>query len=402
MSAKKISLLGLLKEAFYVGAVGYGGPANLVRIKQTFVNEKEWISEKEFADAISLAQILPGSTLVEVMGYIGFKLFRVRGGILAPLAYILPAAIFMLILSWAYFSYGSVPLVRSLFAGLGALVVALLLNATWHLGKSAFNKSLFKNYKGLIISLAMFLGAFFLKINTLTLILASGILGFLIFYFTGEYEGEKAKKGEPLLAEPKIALRGKPDKNGWLLFLAVIVIIAAGLFIPLIRDLIISFVSVGLFAFGGGFTSIPLVQHQVIDLHNWLTMKQFMDGIALGQITPGPVLITATFVGYRVAGLLGALFATLSIFLVPILSMLALADIHAKVRDMKAVKVIVKGFLTGFIGLLAAITLQFALKSLVSWQAWLIFLAALLWISILKKDSIWAIIGTMVLSLAIF
>lgn len=119
-------------------------------------------------------------------------------------------------------------------------------------------------------------------------------------------------------------------------------------------------------------------------------------------MTPGPVLITATFVGYNVMGILGALFATLAIFLVPILSMMTLADIHAKIRDLKIVKVVVKGFLAGFIGLLIAITLQFAFKSLISWQAWLIFIASLVWIMYFKKDSLWAILGTIVLSLLIF
>jgi chromate transporter len=179
-------------------------------------------------------------------------------------------------------------------------------------------------------------------------------------------------------------------------------VVLVGFLLPQVRSLIIVFVTCGLFAFGGGFTIIPLIQHQVVDAHHWVTLQQFINGIALGQVTPGPTLITATFVGYKVMGVLGALFATLAIFLVPILSMMALADIHAKIRDLKIVKVVVKGFLAGFIGLLAAITLQFAFKSLISWQAWVIFGASLIWIMYLKKDSLWAILGTVLLSLLIF
>jgi len=127
-----------------------------------------------------------------------------------------------------------------------------------------------------------------------------------------------------------------------------------------------------------------------------------VDGIALGQITPGPVFITATFVGYHVAVIAGALFATLAIFTPSVAAMIALADVHARVQNLKIVKVVIKGVLSGFIGLLVAVTLQFAFKSLVSWQAWLIFLGAIVWIMVLKRDSVWAIVGTIALSLLIF
>ena len=122
---KKPTLSELLKTTFYIGLIGYGGPAILALMKKTFVHRKEWISEKEFMNALSLAQILPGATGVSVMGYIGFKLHKLWGGILAPLFYILPATIAMVTLAWAYFTYGNLPFVQALFAGLGALVVAL-------------------------------------------------------------------------------------------------------------------------------------------------------------------------------------------------------------------------------------------------------------------------------------
>jgi chromate transporter len=290
--------------------------------------------------------------------------------------------------------------VQSLFAGLGALVVALLVNATWMLGKSVFKKITWQDWKGFFIALVAFVGTFFLKINVIYLILSAGVLGFLFYYFTKEFEDEKSKKGEAILSESAQTIR--MTARDWLAVAVLGGVVLVGFLLPQIRSLIIAFVTTGLFAFGGGFTIIPLIQHQVVDVHHWVTLQQFINGIALGQVTPGPILITATFVGYKVMGVLGALFATLAIFLVPILSMMALADIHAKIRDLKLVKVVVKGFLAGFIGLLTAITLQFAFKSLISWQAWLIFGASLAWIMYLKKDSLWAILGTVALSLLIF
>jgi len=399
---KKPTLVELLKTTFYIGVIGYGGPAILALMKKTFVHEKEWFSEKEFMNALSLAQILPGATGVSVMGYIGFKLHKFWGGILAPLLYILPATITMIILAWAYFTFGNLSFVKALFAGLGSLVVALLINATLILGKSVFKKFTVKSWKGLIISLATFVGIFFLKINIIWLILLAGFLGFLFYYFTQEFENEKAKSGEALLIEPAILQGRHLSTNDFIPVILVAVIFVIGLLIPYNRHLITTFLGIGAFAFGGGFNTIPLIQHQVVDLNNWLTVKQFIDGIALGQITPGPVFITATFIGYYVANIFGALLATLAIFTPSLVAMIALADIHGRIQNLKMVKVIVKGFLAGFIGLLVAVTFQFALKSLISWQAWLIFILAIGWLMILKKNSIWAILGTIVLSLIIF
>jgi chromate transporter len=157
---KKPSLLQLIKTTFYIGAIGYGGPAILAQMKKSFVHEQEWISEKEFMDSLSLAQILPGATGVSIIGYIGFKLHKFWGGILAPLFYILPATIAMIALSWAYFKYGNISFIKALFAGLGALVVALLFNATKTLSKSVFKKITIKDWKGITISLLTFIGIF--------------------------------------------------------------------------------------------------------------------------------------------------------------------------------------------------------------------------------------------------
>jgi chromate transporter len=227
-------------------------------------------------------------------------------------------------------------------------------------------------------------------------------LGFLFFYFTREFEDEKAKKGEVLLEEATIIKRDPLSAVDFLPVILAAAVFLVGLIVPYTRNLITTFLGIGTLAFGGGFTTIPLIQHQVVGMHGWLSVKQFMDGIALGQITPGPVFITATFIGYKVAAILGALFATLAIFTPSLTAMIVLADLHGRVQKNKIVQVVIKGFLSGFIGLIFSVMLQFAFKSLISWQAWLIFALAIIWLMILKKDSVWAILGTIALSLIIF
>jgi chromate transporter len=399
---KKPTLLDLCRTTLYIGAVGYGGPAILALMKRALSDRKKWISEKEFMNALSLAQVLPGATGVEVMTYVGFKLHKLWGGILAPLCFILPAAVAVTTLAWAYFRFGDVAFVSALFAGLGALVVALLVNATWMLGRSVFKKLETADIKGLVIGLTTFISAYFFDVNVVWLILAAGFLGFALFYFTGEFEGERAASGEALLSEPDVLGREQLSPKDFIPVIAIAALLGIGLLFSSTRALLTTFLGIGTLAFGGGFTSIPLIQHQVVDAQGWLTTKQFLDGIALGQITPGPVLITATFVGYHLAAVAGALFATLAIFTPSVAAMIALADVHARVQNLKIAKVVIKGFLSGFIGLLIAVTLRFAFKSLVSWQAWLIFVGAVVWLIVLKRDSVWAIIGTIALSLLIF
>ena len=184
-------------------------------------------------------------------------------------------------------------------------------------------------------------------------------------------------------------------------FLPVVLVAAveiAILFIPQVNKVFLTFINIGLLAFGGGFTSIPIIQHQIVDNLHWLNIHQFMDGIALGQVTPGPVFITATFIGYKILGINGALAATLGVFTPSITLMIALSGLHAKVKKLQLVQAIVKGLLSGFIGLLVSVTLQFALKSLLTWQAWLIFVASLIVVLYYKKDILWAILGTVVFS----
>jgi len=385
----------LVRTTTHLGAIGYGGPAILALMKQTLVTKKHWISEKDFMNALSLAQALPGATGVTVLGYVGFKLKKVWGGVLAPLGFITPPTLLMILLSWAYFTYGQLPFVKSLFAGLGALVVALLVNAFLVLGKAVFPKLGWRAWKGLVIAVASFASAHFLHLNVLWIVLGAGAVGFVLFSLP-------AAAGPGTSPEPSAgAVALKPERlsiRDLIPALVVVGIIGAALLAPYTRELMGTFLGIGATAFGGGFGSIPLIQSQVVDAHGWLTTKEFVDGIALGQITPGPVFITATFIGYRVAGVIGAIVATLGVFIPSLTAMILLADLHGRIQGHKAVQAVIKGLQAGFIGLIASVAMQFALKSLLSWQEWLIFIAGFIYIGIMKKNSVWAILATIAFS----
>jgi chromate transporter len=388
------TLLELCERALYVGYTGYGGPAVLAHIKKIFVDEKQWLSERDFMAALSLAQILPGAAGVSLMGYIGHKLRKPWGGILVPACFVLPAAVLMLVASWAYFRYHNLRLVQSLFAGLGALVVALLVNATLMLGRSVFKKMTAPDYKGALIALCMFAGLYFVRVNVVLLTLTAGGLGLLLYSFGYEISWQS----------PVASLNAAPrQRQSYWVPLAMLAAIAAlCAFIAPWRQMFVTFFNIGAFAFGGGFATIPLIQGKVVDQLGWLSLAQFRDGIALGQITPGPVFITATFIGYKVLGIAGATVATIAIFIPSLAAMIVLSEAHDAVRNLKQVKAAIRGIQAGFIGLLTAVTVQFALKSLTEWQSWLIFCSSLALILYYKKNVLWMIAGTIIVSAWLF
>jgi chromate transporter len=396
---KKPRLLELLATVLYIGTVGYGGPAILSWMKKRMVQEKKWISEEEFMGSLSLAQILPGAVSVTLMGYIGQRLNTRWGGILLPLALVLPSFIVITILTHIYFVFGNITFIREVFQGLGALVVALLVNATIYLGGGVFKKENPVSFRGIIVAVPAFAAAFFLHLNIILSILVSGLLGFLLFY--SDQKTKNVKKSEPQGPDRAEAMGSILDR---LLapFISIAVLTVIFILFTGSWDIFKTFFKIGMFAFGGGFTSIPIIQHEVVDKLYWVTLTAFRDGIALGQITPGPVLITSAFIGYKLQGIIGAVVAAAGIFSPSLAAMLALGGMHAKIRDQRVITAVIKGFLSGFIGLLIAVTLQFGIHSLVNWQSWIIFGLSLLYLMLWKKEPVWLILGTIGISLLIF
>ncbi|MDR3610529.1 MAG: chromate efflux transporter [Ignavibacteriaceae bacterium] len=397
---KKLPIKELIKLSLYTGATAYGGPAMFAQIKKKFVTEKRWISEKEFLDAISFAQILPGATGILVMACIGFKLREVKGALAVSFFFILPTFIAIAFLSYLYFNFRNLLFIKSIFTGLGAMVVALLVNAVITLGRTVFPKFSFRYYKGILIAALIFTFSFWLKINFVYLIIDAGILGFLSYYFTGEYEQVLEHNGSifPSFNKELITHVAGRLANYGTFIAANLIILFVIIFFPEIRELFLSFFKIGMLAFGGGFNSIPLIQHETINIHHWLTIAEFRDGIALGQITPGPVLITSTFIGYKVYGFAGAVTATIAIFTPSLILLFLLYNIHTKLVKLPVINVIMKGILAGFIGLLISTTIHFAIESLFDWKTGLIFALSIIGLLKFKSDPLWIIIGSIIIS----
>ena len=401
---QKIPLKDLIKVSLFTGATAYGGPAMFAQIKKKFVTEKKWIDEKEFLDVISFAQILPGATGILTMACIGYKLRDVAGALMVSFFFILPTFLAITFLSYLYFNFRNIAFVESLFTGLGAMVVALLINAVVTLGRTVFPKFSLRYYKGFIIAALIFMFSFWLRINFVYLIIDAGILGFLSYYFTGEYE-EVTESDKSVLPDfnKDLISNAVARLANYSIFISVnLIILFVLIFFPALQELFLSFIKIGTLAFGGGFNSIPLIQNEAINIHHWLTLSEFRDGIALGQITPGPVLITSAFIGYKVYGIIGAVTAAVAIFTPSLVLIFLLYNVHTKLTRLPVINVIMKGILAGFIGLLISTTIHFGIESLIDWRTWLVFTLSLIALLKFKTDPLWIIIGSVIISVILF
>jgi chromate transporter len=390
-----ISYLKLIQASFMIGLTGFGGPALVGIMKNKFVEDKKWVSDKVFLEGLSLAQLLPGAVSVTLIGYLGYKLKGFWGVIILPFFFMLPAISLIIILSWAYFSYSDLSFIKTAFIGLGALVVSLLVNATVTMSKSIFGNFSSKNIKAYLISVIIFLIEYFYKINIIYLILFSGVLGFLFFFFTNEIqEGKK----EDYNNSNNIKINYFKNPKFYFLGGSIVLLIFLYIYYPILWNLFYNFFKIGMFGFGGGYTVIPLIQHQVVNELGLVTLKEFRDGIALGQVTPGPVFITTTFIGFKVAGLSGAIISSIASYSPSLIAVVTLNHILLRIKHKKIIQVFMKGILSGFIGLLLFVVIQFGLASLINWQTYLICLSTLVLLLVFKKDPIWALLTTIFLT----
>jgi len=288
--------LGELAKLFLkLGLIGFGGPAaHIAMMEDEVVSRRQWLTKEHFLDLVGATNLIPGPNSTEMAIHVGYVRSQWWGLVVAGVCFILPAALITGGLAWVYVALGKLPQVTPFFYGVKPAVLAVILNAVWRLGKKAV-----KNRQLLLIGLAVVIGIF-LQLNEVFALFLGGILGMFWLQF-----GSAASLGmlmplsflSQLSANHISAFResGVGSISLWKL----------GLF----------FLKVGSVLFGGGYVLIAYLQEGLVDKLHWLTQQQLLDAVAIGQFTPGPVLSTATFIGYVIAGVPGAIVATVGIFL---------------------------------------------------------------------------------------
>ncbi len=374
---ESISRRRLFLAFLKIGSSSFG-LAMAAEFKRVIAQQRGWLSDAEMMEGLALAQTLPGPTFVLLSAYIGNKLKGVLGAALSVIGFILPSFLMMCLLSWVYFRFNEVAFVHTLFRGLSAIVVALILNAVFIIGKSAIKSA------WALIVVAYAIAMTFLYNNVFVILIGAALLGIVIFKRTLPANEQKAEE--------------KIDKKAAFLDIAKVAAFIVAFFALLslngtLFTMGTSFFRIGLFVFGNGYTMMPLIQQEVVAVRGWLTTNQFLVGVALGQITPGPVTITAVFIGYSLMGLLGGLVGIISMYLPAVLLVIIVSPVFKRIKNNPWIRSSLMGLNAAFVGLMVYFLIRSSMTALVDIPTIVLATGAFAAIKLTKINTILIILG---------
>ena len=377
-----VSLWTLFWVFFRIACTSFGGFMAMISVVENVVVErKKLMAHHDILDGISLASLLPGPVAVNLVVYVGYRLRGGAGALVSALGAVLPSFAFIVILSIAYFRWGQVPVVNKLFMGFIPAVTAIIVSAAWNMSR----KSIVGVREG-AIALAAFagllgVGGFY---STLAIIAAAGAIGWI--WFRKSPGASSTPEQKPAGPKPRL------DANALMLNVAPLTSIPLWSLDPaLVMKLFAVFASMSVMLFGGGYVFIPLIQEIVVGHHKWVTSQEFVDAIAMGQITPGPILVSAAFIGLKVAGFAGAVAATVGIYLPPALLMVTSTHALERIKRSVAIQAALRGVRPAVIGMIFAAAVVVGRTSVPVWYSVLIFAVALYALVRWRLDAVWII-----------
>jgi chromate transporter len=343
-----------------LGVIGFGGPAaHIAMMEDEVVRRRGWLTREHFLDLVGATNLIPGPNSTEMTMHVGYERAGWRGLFVAGGSFILPAVTITTILSWFYVEYGSLPAVEPWLWGIEPAVIAIILGALWKLGKKAV-----KGWRLAVIGLAVAAVVLAGGDEVITL-LAAGALGMLW-----------------------LRVEDMVRKNG-----------AAA--VPVL-ELFLFFLKIGAVLYGSGYVLFAYLEGGLVERLGWLTQPELLDAVALGQLTPGPVLSTATFIGYVVAGLPGAAVATVGIFLPSFLFVLLLNPLVPKLRRSAWMGAFLDAVNVAAVGLMAAVTFELGAATLDAWPAWLIAILSAVAVLRFKVNAAWIVVVAALLGRLLF
>jgi chromate transporter len=371
--------LELFRSFFWIGLTAFGGLAMTAHIRKHVVDKRNWLDGETFDSGLALCQVIPGAIVMQLAAYIGLKLKGVRGSVVSFVGFGVPAFLIMFILSVIYKHSKNIDAVSVVLQGLRVIIVAIVANAAYIFGKKNF-----RNVNDWII--AIIAGALFLtKLHPALVLFISAFLG--IVFTRKEIPPQK-----------KIV---RSRTFGFFLKILAIVLVCAGLLYLIKKDFFIlatMMLRIDLFSFGGGLAGLPIMYHELVDLYGWFDEKTFMDGIILGQVTPGSIIIAATFFGYMHYGIIGSILSTICIFTPSYLILMGIIPFFDKLRSYSQFNKVLNGILCSFVGLLTIITFRFTIG--IHWDLTNILLALVAFLLLIRKvDVIWVVMGGVLISI---
>jgi chromate transporter len=354
-----------------LGTIAFGGPAaHIAMMHDEVVRRRGWLSEQHFLDLLGATNLIPGPNSTEMAIHVGFVRAGWRGLIVAGTLFILPAMLIVMAFAWAYVEYGSTPEVTWLLYGIKPVVIAIVVQALWRLGRTAMKTWL------LAAVGAAVLGFYLLGVNEIALLFAGGLFVMLLANARRWRERREALGALLPLAGASMPLAASATVAGYSH-----------------ATLFLTFLKIGAVLYGSGYVLLAFLRNDFVERLGWLTNEQLLDAVAVGQFTPGPVFTTATFIGYLLGGVPGAILATVAIFLPAFVFVAALNPLVPKLRSSPWLGALLDGVNAAALGLMAAVVWVLARDAIVDWYTVLLLAVAAVLLLRFNVNSAWLVIG---------
>jgi chromate transporter len=350
-----------------LGITAFGGPAaHIAMMHDETVKRRNWLSDQEFLDLVGATNLIPGPNSTEMAIHIGFLRAGWRGLITGGVCFIVPAMLIVLLLGWVYVRFGATPQGEWLLYGIKPVIIAIIAQALWGMGQKAVKGPLTAAVAVLVVVL------YFLGINELALLFAGGLMVMLGMNY------RRLKRG---------------GLGGVILPISGISVLSQVAVAFSFSSLFLVFLKIGAVLYGSGYVLLAFLRADFVVRLGWLTDQQLLDAIAIGQVTPGPVFTTATFIGYVLGGIPGSLLATLGIFLPSFIFVAISNPLIPRMRKSAWVSGLLDGVNAASLGLMAAVTWQLGRASLTDFLTILVALVSIALLICFKVNSTWLIIG---------
>jgi chromate transporter len=362
-SANKVSLRELAGFFLRLGTTAFGGPAAHIAIMEDeLVRRRKWLSREKFLDLLGASNLIPGPSSSELAIHIGYLLGGWPGLLVAGICFILPAACMVGGLAWAYVHFGKLPEVPAILYGVKPVVIAVILQALWGLGRTAIKTT----YLGFVAVLSVLLSVF--ALHPLLLLLLAGGLACL-----------------PHLRAQRLSLSALPS-----LTISSAALATATTFS--LSSLFLIFLKIGAIVFGSGYVLLAFLRADLVSNRGWLTDAQLVDAVAVGQVTPGPVFTTATFIGFILGGIRGAVLATIGIFVPAFILVAVSGPLVPRIRKSKIAGAILDGVNVASLALMAVVTWQLGRASIMDVVTVVLAIASLFVLLRFRFNSAWLVL----------
>jgi chromate transporter len=376
LEIRKASLRDIALVSLKLGTIAFGGPAaHLAMMEEEFVRRRQWITQADFLDRLATANLIPGPSSTEVAIFMGQLKRGWRGLIVAGCCFIIPAAVMVSVIAWAYVRFGSLPKAEGVLSVIKPAVVAIVVQALAKLGRTGVRTILL----AVIAVLAAVLSL--LGVSPVLVLVFAGSVSAAALEMKSRLPGavgfSKVAGLQKVLGLPKVVARA-------------IAVAAVGAAFPVgLGRLFLSFVKIGSVVFGSGYVLLAFLQTEFVERLHWLTEKQLIDAVAVGQFTPGPVFTTATFIGYVVAGWAGAAVATVGIFLPGFVLVAVSGRLIPRLRRSAVAAAALDGVVAGSLALMAMVTWQLGKASIVDRTTLAVFGVSLIALLRFRVNSAW-------------